>query len=56
MAHTKVRRYRERIVLRLPEMMNTRLREAADAREARVSELVREAIREKLAKIEAEGG
>lgn len=54
MAHTKTRRYCERIVLRLPAKMTARLREAADAREALVSELVREAIREKLARIEAE--
>jgi predicted DNA-binding protein len=46
-------RYQERIAFRLPVSLTARLRQAADAREARISELVREAIREKLERIEA---
>jgi predicted transcriptional regulator len=44
------------VTARLSERLFARVHEIADARELRVSELVRDAIMEKLAKIEAEEG
>jgi hypothetical protein len=49
-------RYSRFVGARLSAKLMARVRAAADAHELRVSELVRAAIVEKLAKIEAEGG
>lgn len=44
------------VTARLSEKLLARVHQVAEARELRISELVRDAIVEKLARMEAEGG
>jgi predicted DNA-binding protein len=50
----RTRRYQETYTLRLSSALIQRARDAAEAREQRVAEFVRDAIRLHLARLEAE--